>query len=78
MVLLSLPLNLLHCTTACAASLSKLNVTNRDLNPVLAEQGVVASEKSRSNSTFAFSCSRSPVTGMSFSRAARGGVQSFR
>ena len=42
------------------------DVVNLDLTPVLDEKGIVAFEKSRSYSSFAFSCNRTPVTAMSF------------
>ena len=46
-----------HTTTmVCAASLGKLDMINCDLNPALAEKGVVASVKSRLYSSFALSC----------------------
>ena len=48
------------------ALLIKLDIINFDLNPVLAEKGIVASEKSHSYSSFAFSYFRTPVTRMSF------------
>ena len=51
----------------CSAS---SDVLNRDLNPVLAEKGVVVYGKRRSYSSFAFSCSRTPMTRMSFPNAA--------
>ena len=56
--------SVLQCSRLRSAS---PDVVNRDLNPVLAEKGVIASGKSHSYTSFAFSCSRTLVTRTSFS-----------
>ena len=83
MVLLTPSLNFLHWNTvyySVRGFAQQGRHYNCDLNSVLAEKGVVASGKSHSCKSFAFSCFRTPVTGMSFSRCYRkhDNVQAFR
>ena len=62
---------LIQCTTAFTLCSASLGIVNRDPSPVPDEKGVVASGKSRSYSSFAFSCSKSAVIATSFSRCCR-------